>query len=507
MPEGITQLTAGFSQPAVDANVTIEVVSTTFMVAGQEIFIGSGGYYEVQSITDATDAIVQNRGYDANAAPGTPIASGQGVSPAGEKGETGATPSVSLSGASGLSPTTTKGDIIVDNGGGSPNPSVVRLAAGTNGQSLVADSGTAAGLKYATIVPNATATPADTDNIIPRFNAAAGNEVPAGLQRSGLLVSDTGAIQSTPTGGDARGASAVDLQVVRVGTAEVASGTASVIAGGRFNTSSGFASSVGGGDTNTASGDRACVPGGGSNSATGDDSVCAGGSDNEATGDDAATLGGNANTASGDQSTTCGGLGNNATGNSSVCLGGASNDATEVNAVTVGGANNEASAENSVTIGGSQAKADKYGQVSHSAGMFAVRGDAQHTPSIVFRISTTDATPAIAYLDGTGERATISENTSWTFRGVAVGRRDNGDTAHWKFEGGIHNNGGTTALTAAVTSTVIAADAGCSGTWGQAANLLITADAANDALQVEFTGTAANNIRVVIAVELVEVSY
>ena len=84
----------------------------------------------------------------------------------------------------------------------------------------------------------------------------------------------------TTTGGNARGARAVDLQISKTNAAHVASGSDSVIGGGAKNTASGTGSFVGGGDNNTASG-----------GATGYGAV-AGGQNNQATGNGWAFVGG-----------------------------------------------------------------------------------------------------------------------------------------------------------------------------------------------------------------------
>ncbi len=112
-------------------------------------------------------------------------------------------------------------------------------------------------------------------------------------------------IQSTGPGnggyvGNPRGGNAVDLQTNRGSVTQVASGYASVIGGGQWNTASGnysitaggrgntasnFASTVSGGISNTASGDQATVSGGQSNTASGANAVVAGGLGNMATRD------------------------------------------------------------------------------------------------------------------------------------------------------------------------------------------------------------------------------
>jgi uncharacterized protein (TIGR02145 family) len=85
------------------------------------------------------------------------------------------------------------------------------------------------------------------------------------------------------TGGDHRGSFAVDLQLSRGLSSQVASGNYSVIAGGYWNEASKNHAAVGGGSNNTAFGSYSCIPGGKSNSANGSYSV-AFGANNEANG-------------------------------------------------------------------------------------------------------------------------------------------------------------------------------------------------------------------------------
>ena len=98
-----------------------------------------------------------------------------------------------------------------------------------------------------------------------------------GLQSDGSLYvspAGTGALQaqattSTATGGNARGANAVDWQTTRTAATNVANGTNSTISGGNSNTASGFGSMVLGGAFNLASTTYASIAGGNGNQATG----------------------------------------------------------------------------------------------------------------------------------------------------------------------------------------------------------------------------------------------
>lgn len=84
-----SSVTADFVQPAVDANVSVSVDVTDWVGVGQIVFVETGGYYEVIS-KGALSLVLKNLGYTANAAPAANIVATTLVSPAGEKGATGA---------------------------------------------------------------------------------------------------------------------------------------------------------------------------------------------------------------------------------------------------------------------------------------------------------------------------------------------------------------------------------------------------------------------------------
>jgi hypothetical protein len=82
-----TTTTAQFIVPAIGANVTLAVSNSnpstgSWAVPGQSVYIENAGYYTVVSST-TTSIVVTNTGTTGNTAPGTTVASGQQVSPAG----------------------------------------------------------------------------------------------------------------------------------------------------------------------------------------------------------------------------------------------------------------------------------------------------------------------------------------------------------------------------------------------------------------------------------------
>jgi len=100
-----------------------------------------------------------------------------------------------------------------------------------------------------------------------------------------LKPGPNGAIQTdlsdSAGGGDFRGLGATDWQRIRTAPAQVASGTYSVIAGGRQNEASGLDSTVSGGQANQANGDQSTIGGGQLNDADAIHSAIGGGLTNE----------------------------------------------------------------------------------------------------------------------------------------------------------------------------------------------------------------------------------
>lgn len=86
-----TTTTAGFTVPAVGANVSVpdgfvHVASTSWMGVGQIVFISDGtdfGSFRVVSITNPTAFVAEYLGFTGEAAPGVTIDSGASVSPGG----------------------------------------------------------------------------------------------------------------------------------------------------------------------------------------------------------------------------------------------------------------------------------------------------------------------------------------------------------------------------------------------------------------------------------------
>lgn len=492
-----TTLTGNFTVPAVGLTQVANVVNSQWAVIGQIVALNGGGNgFQVTAKPSAIQVTLQNLGYPSNQIAGTVVPLGNQLGPGGEQGDTGAAPPATT--LNSISPTTTRGDLMVDNGANSPNASVVRVGVGTDGQVLAANSGQPTGVLWTTVLPNAA-----TDNAIVRFNGAAGFPVPG--QTSSMAITDDGALQSSPTGGNARGAKAVDLQVERANATEVASGANSVIGGGKENTASAANAAVLGGEQNVASAADASVAGGGGNAASGASSFVGGGDTNTASNTHASVVAGTTNIASAVRSFIGGGKDNTASGDESAICAGRGNLASASDSTIGGGLNNIAAGIYSAIPGGTDANADKHGQLCHSAGAFATQGDCQAS-FLHWRIATTDATANVEmFLDGAALRAAIPSGASWGFHILLVGRSDAGVDALWETKGLVKNNAGTTSLTGSVTQTVLADGTGA--TWGVSGNVVVDADNANDALRIRVTGAALTNIRWHAHARIVELSY
>ncbi len=266
---------------------------------------------------------------------------------------------------------------------------------------------------------------------------------------SGAIIAHVA--DSAATGGNKRGANAVDFQRNRFSAAEVASGSESFIGSGIGNRATGLYSSVLGGSSNNVSGQ----------------SGCALNEQNVVSGRSALAING----------------GNMAAGNGSFCA-------------------------------GTYASSDRVGMQAFAGGRFAANGDGQAV-RFCLGGKTTNATPltlritSIAsgdgggdYTSGSASRLTIPSGKVMSALCRICGIKSDGTAvANYVRRVVIKNLAGTTSLVGAVETI------GTDIEDNAATDVAITADNTNDALQINVTGITGETWRWVAVVEGLEIAY
>jgi hypothetical protein len=340
----------------------------------------------------------------------------------------------------------------------------------------------------------------------------------------------------TVTGGNARGAYAVDLQLGRGFSYEVASGNFSFTAGYGNRASGQY--SIAMGNRNWAAADGSTAIGGGSGAGEGVNaqaiySTAIGGKQNNATGQYSGVFGGQTNTASSNHSTISGGQSNTASTNThATVVGGQSNTSSGAHSVS-GGQGNTASGIKAISFGESNTNSASYsfgigfrttgylyGQFQSGSGFFAAIGDAQQSLLTARREDTlTTGLSTVLSLDGTGVTNLIIPNgnnrlwnvvASWsavvtnitgTATGVSIG-----DVATECNLFAFKKIGGVSSIVGTVTNVASHNDASMATaamgyTAGGSQELVPTFSAPT------FAGGGSVTIRVVLKLMLTEVAY
>lgn len=332
-----------------------------------------------------------------------------------------------------------------------------------------------------------------------------------------LIPKGTGALlieipDGTDVGGNKRGNYANDFQNLQYwssGEAYVASGAYSLIAGGTENKAVGDYAAVLGGDLSRAITNYSFMGGGKSN-------LLGSGSGGYA----AAIIGGTENQTQGDYTVIVGGQGNGTLGYYSFAGGGYNSNAgyfygDDYDAITGGytndndggvysfmgaGANNDNPADDYVgMLASNYGKSNHYGEQVQSSGRFAADGDAQRS-TLVARVQTTNATETELFLNGSTSRIVLPSDTAYYYDISIVGRRTDTDneSAGYRFRGAIDNNAGTVALVGSQQTETEIEDSA----WSCA----VTADDANNSLDIKCTGETGKTINWVAFIELTEVT-
>ncbi len=278
--------------------------------------------------------------------------------------------------------------------------------------------------------------------------------VPKGVGGFSLAVPD-----NAVTGGNKRGASAVDLQLIRQDAAQVASGEGSALVGGRVNTASGLSSAV---------------------------------------------LGGNGNTASANYAVALGGSANTVSASFSAALAGFQNVVSASYSAVLGGRRSTAQAEGSAVIGSfGDTRALKGAKVFASAA-FVNPGDCQVSKVVLgASTSTTTATRMTSDLAAAGAQNQIilPDNSAVAFEATVVARSSANLTRRWTVTGLIRRGSGaaSTTLPAAATVTITHQDSSLTAT------LAVTADTTLGGLAFTVTGAAGVSTRWAANIETTEI--
>lgn len=316
----------------------------------------------------------------------------------------------------------------------------------------------------------------------------------------------TGAIlaripDNASTGGNKRGAYAVDLQSY-AGQTYVASGDNSVIAGGSRNTASAPYDNVLGGDSNSTSGSAGycSIINGNANSALGNRSTVINGQLNSANGSYATVLGGYSNSAS--TYAISGGITNTASGSRAVAFGD-SNTASGTYSVALN-SSNTASADWSNARGYQAYTFTTYTKWALSCGGYGL--GASQKGLLVLNNRTTGNTPTelavAAQVSDARNQMTTQDNTGMRVKGSIIGKQSGStNIAAWDFDYLIVRGVGVGTTTVVVANVNVVSN---TPAWGTPT---ITADTGRGYASIKVTGATATNIQWTATLDSCEVIY
>jgi len=305
-----------------------------------------------------------------------------------------------------------------------------------------------------------TASPNNTINVVQIAAKGSGTNIGLALTPKGTGYISAQVPDGTSTGGNARGANAVDFHTKRAAANAVASGECSALIGGQQCIASGTNSVCVGGTANVASGVNA---------------VCIGGTASNATGAGAVAISGGI--ASGVKSLVAGN-GCQASGPSSVAL----------------GESNAASADGSAAFG-RYSRASRLGMFAHASTLFVTNGDVQFFRQVLSNKTTTNAAVELA-LNGIfgGGSLVLIANTVLHAQVTILGVKSDGSAvAKYMRQVCIKRVVNTTSLVGSVETIGVDEAAGTS--------ISITADDTAESLKITATGIASETWRWVAVVE------
>jgi len=303
---------------------------------------------------------------------------------------------------------------------------------------------------------------------------------------------------NTTTGGNKRGANAVDLQTSRANANQVSSGASSFSAGANNRADGSYSTSTGQGCVSTGNWSLALQR---ANTASGDSSISLG--FNCTSTSDRSIAIGESCTASA-ASTVSIGASNTSSAAYAVAIG-YLNTSNQSNAIAIG-RSNIANSQNGFAFGLQASVNSVIGRQSYASGQEGTPGDAQYS-KFVLRNRTTDATTTIVSTDSATVAATtnqviLSNQSAYRFKGTIIGKQSGStNTSAWDVDGLIVRGANAAATTLVVGNVNVVSNVPA---WGTPA---LTADTTNGGLKVEVTGALATNIQWTAVIETTEVIY
>lgn len=181
--------------------------------------------------------------------------------------------------------------------------------------------------------------------------------------------------------------------------------------------------------------------------------------------------------------------------------GGTNTIADNANFATIGGGRGNVvftSAPRAVIPGGDQAAATNHNQYAFASGNFASAGDAQHS-QYVLRNTSAGAGAVELFLDGVAREIVLRPDSTLTFDALVTGSNGT-DSAGYQIRGVIERNAGGLSLVGAPIVTTLAEDLVA---W----SVSVQADAVDNALIFNATGSGVAAVRWVAHVRTVEVRF
>jgi hypothetical protein len=308
-------------------------------------------------------------------------------------------------------------------------------------------------------------------------------DIPLVLQPKGTGALQAQATTSTTAGGNARGANAVDWQMVRNNANQVASNFYSVLSGGQNNRSNGFGGGVASGISNTSNNTYAFVGGGNANTAEGLSS---------------SVVGGNSNSARGYYNFVGGGWVNTGTASAAVTTQSGTMNATT--AVTLSGSNASIRVGQYIT-GTSIANETYVAAISGTSLTLSQAASGSSTSTLSFFTphgvvvggGNNQATGSYSFIGGGGDAGTASSrNTASGAWSTVVGGWNNRATGEGSFVGGggSYGGGASGSLSSGTSSFV---GAGIGNTASGYASTTVGGASNSTSNNYAFVGAGSNN--------------